>query len=247
LAAKEVEMASGSDPGVFLAQGTGGGAARVGEQPGIGHLLVELLKALRGHIYLTALLNGVRDVLTTELLGNAADGAHVGCPVLADQSVAACGADSEPSTLVGERHGQPVDFQLADVGKSRVGQDVLCPFLPGAEFLFAAGVGQAQHRDRMPVLWHVLDGSRTTPTNALRWGVRRLQFRVILLDSLQLHHQLVVLGIRQDWIVLNVVLIGGFFDAVTHIGDVGRQVFCFRMGRHTAPFSLGLVAGLEPW
>ncbi len=80
--------------------------------------------------------------------------------------------------------------------------------MPGAQLLFVAGVGQAQHGDGMPVLWYVLYRCNTTPADTLRRRVRGLQFRVFLLDALQFEHELIVLGVGQYRVVLDEVLIG---------------------------------------
>ena len=166
-------------------------------------------------------------MLSTQLLGNAADGAHVWRPVLTEAAVTTCGPDGEPTMLVGQRHGQPVDFEFTDVGKCCVRQDVLRPPAPGAQFRFVADVGQAQHGQGMPVLWHVLHGSSTTSADTLGGRVQGFEFRVVFLDALEFKHKLVVLSIGEDRVVLDPVLIGRFFDVVTQIGDVSRHLFSF--------------------
>lgn len=89
-----VQRAGGGDPGVLLAQGAGGGVARVGEGllAGFDEAGVELLELLHREEDLAADLHQGGEVVAVQPLGDVRDGADVGGDVLADAAVAAVAA-----------------------------------------------------------------------------------------------------------------------------------------------------------
>src|SRR3984893_15807347 len=93
LVAEEVEVPRSSDTRVFLAQRTGSRVTRVGKQAIIRHGFVQLLEAFDRHVNFAAHFHFVRDTLAAQSLGDAANGAYIGRPILTDQPVSTRCAD----------------------------------------------------------------------------------------------------------------------------------------------------------
>src|SRR5579883_3185184 len=130
LIAKEVQLAAGGDARILLAQRASGGVARIGEKPAVADLLVQLLEAFDRHIDLAAYLHALGNALAAQLLGNAADRAHVRRPVLANHAIPTRGPDDQAAFLIGQSHRQAIDFKLADIRKRGVGQNIQRALVP---------------------------------------------------------------------------------------------------------------------
>src|SRR5579885_1947184 len=88
LVGEEAERAGRGDTPVFLPQRTGSRVARVSEDALSLHFFIQLFKAFDGHVDFAAHLDFLRNMFSSQFMGNFANGAHVGRPVLADQPVA---------------------------------------------------------------------------------------------------------------------------------------------------------------
>ncbi len=188
----------------------------------IRHVFVQLLEAFDRHVNFAAYLDPVRDLLAAQFLWDAANGAHVGRPVLADQPVSTRRADGELAVFIGQRHCQSVDFKLADICESSVGQDVQGASMPGLQFLFASRIGQAEHGNWMGMLRHILHRSAS---DALSGRIRRLQLWMLKLDALQFDHQPIIFCVGQRRVILDEILVVGLLDLVAQLSNVGRQQF----------------------
>ena len=99
-------------------------------------LLVDPLEAGVGHVDLAAHLHAPGPALALERERDVGDRAEVGGDVLADDAVAAGGADGESAVLVGEAHGRAVDLDLGGVaGGADLGDDAGVPLLPRGQLL----------------------------------------------------------------------------------------------------------------
>ena len=120
---EEAEGAAGGDPRVELAEGAGGGVARVGEgAAGLGLAGVQGLEVGVGHVDLAADLEDGRGAVKGA--GDVGDGAGVGGDVLAGLAVAAGGGGDEAAGLVAEREREAVDLRLGGEGEGGVGGEV---------------------------------------------------------------------------------------------------------------------------
>ncbi len=221
LVGQEGERACGGATGIFLAQRARGGVAGVGEEarrrPGTQRFLleagVERLEVRAQHIDLAANLYQLGQwgaIALAQSLRHVLDGAHVGRDVLADSAVAAGQGLGEPAALVDEVHAEAIDFRLADVGEDGVGQQALGALLPGAQLVGRAHVGEAEHRRDVA---HLGEGGGGLAHHALRWRIGRHERGVRRFERLQLAHQVVVLGVRHDGAVADVIGVGGQLQA----------------------------------
>src|SRR5690242_8088272 len=102
LIAEKVEMAAGSHACVFLAQRTGSGIARIGEESAIADLRVQFLEIFDRHIDFAANLNALGDMLAAQILRNTANCAHIGRPILTNRAIAARSPDDQFALLVSQ-------------------------------------------------------------------------------------------------------------------------------------------------
>jgi hypothetical protein len=112
------QRAGGGDPGVLLPEGARGGVAGIGERrlALLDHGCVDVGERRDREVDLAAHLQQLRDVLPRELPRDVVHRADVGGDVLPGRPVAAGGGPDQPSLLVDQRDGHPVDLQLAQVG-----------------------------------------------------------------------------------------------------------------------------------
>ena len=206
-----------------MAQGSGGGVARVGEGVaalGIG-LVVQAHKAALGHVDLAADLDGALAVgahvgkrRLGQVHGHVLDGAHVERHVLARGAVAARGCAHEGAILVGKRHAQAVDLELAGIGDAAGTKCVLGTLEPCVELVQIHGVVHGIHarhvRDRRKLLAHVA-------AHALGIAVGRHKVGVGRLDLLQLNEHFVEGGIRDFGRVEHVVSVGMVVELVAQL------------------------------
>ncbi len=108
---QETQRARARHRRVFLAQRTGRGVARIGEDAFAGELLVQGREIGLGHIDLAAHLEHVGR-LAVQHLGDVGDGADIGRHILADAAVAARRGLHQPPLLIAQRAGQAVDLGL---------------------------------------------------------------------------------------------------------------------------------------
>ena len=101
-----------------MAQGPGGGVARVGEglATGFPGTLVEPLEARLGHIDLAAYLQHRRPACAAQFERDIAHRAHVGGDVLTGAAVAPGGAPGQYAVLVQQADRQAIQLGLAAVG-----------------------------------------------------------------------------------------------------------------------------------
>src|SRR5262249_22658631 len=115
---EEAQRSARRDIGIELAQGAGGGVARVGEGLLARRLLarVHLLERLALHVDLAAYVERPRDRIwhpAFELVRDVLHGAQVRRDILAGRAVAARRADRERAVLVAQADRQAVDLGLA--------------------------------------------------------------------------------------------------------------------------------------
>jgi hypothetical protein len=223
--------------GVELAQRTGGGVARVGEE----RLARCLLPRVDGgeirvrEINLAAHLQHLGDVPAGQRVGDVLYGQGIGGDVLADLAVAARRRGHEPAGLVAQRQRQAVDLRLGGEGDRLVGRQVEEATHPGDEFLHVLvgeGVAQREHRHRVPDLGELF--RRLGADARARLG-RAGQCWKAGLDRLQLLAQGVVFGIGELGRVLVVV------EVVRPLDRPGQ----FRMARLGGVLAQGFDDGGE--
>ena len=228
---KGSQVATCRDLGILLAQGSGGCVARVGEgiaALGIG-LIVQAHKAALGHVDLAANLDGalavgahVGERRLGQVHGHVLDGAHVERHILARGAVAARRRAHEGSILVGKRHTQAVDLELAGIGDAAGTKCVLGTLEPRVKLIKIHSVIHGIHarhvRDRRKLLAHVA-------AHALGIAVGRHKVRVGSLDFLQLNEHFVESGIRDLGRVEHVVAVSVVVELVAQLGRA-----CGRLG-----------------
>ena len=217
------KVAARRDLRILLAQGSCGGVARVGEGVaalGIG-LIVQTNKAALGHVDLAADLDGTLAVgahvgkrRLGQVHGHVLDGAHVERHILARGAIAARGRAHEGAVLVGKRHTQAVDLELAGIGDAAGTKCVLGALEPCVEFIKIHGVVHGIHschvRDRRKLLAHVA-------AYALGIAVGRHQIGIGRLDLLQLNEHFVEGGVRNLGRVEHVVSVGMVVELVAQL------------------------------
>ena len=134
---KKAELAAGGDAGVELAQGTGGGVARVGEKllPEGGLPFVQIFEFLAEHQYFATHFDELGAGLG-KAQGKAAHGAHGLCDHFAHFAVATGEGLREHAVLVGEFAGKAVELGVGPP----CGHDVRPGFGQGAFGTLAEGL-----------------------------------------------------------------------------------------------------------
>lgn len=225
------QVATRRDLGVFLAQGSCSGVARVGEGVaalGIG-LFIQTYKAAFGHIDLAAYLNGalavgahVGERRLGQVHGHILDGTDVERYVLARGAIATCGRAHKGAVLIGKRHAQTVDLKLAGIGDAAGTERILGALEPCVELVQIHGIVHGIHarhvRYRRKLLAHVA-------AHALGIAVGRHQVRIGRLDLLQLNEHFVKGGVRDLGRIEHVVAIGMVVELVAQLGRA-----CCRLG-----------------
>ncbi len=205
----------GGDLRILLPNGSGGGVARVGEET-VSRLAlapVELLERLVRHVDLSAHLEQRRGI-SQEAEGNGIDRPEVGGHVLSDRPVAPRRPPDEDSVLVGERHREAVDLQLAHVAVGRIAELTGDALLPRPEIV--GGLGVVERAQRSKVLdrgEHLRRRSADTPGRRVGCD----EVRVTFLELHQLGDECVVLGIGDLGIVEDVVAMGVVPDPLAQL------------------------------
>ena len=165
--------------------------------------------------------------------GDGVNGAQVGGNVLADHAVAPGGPLHEYTVFVGQGHGQAVDLQLTDHVEIGVVREVPGAPAPLLQTVEIEGIGQAQHGT---AVLHLGKGCRRSGPGALGRGVRRLELGVFIFQFPQLADQQVVLVVRDDRVVEDVVpvvvevkllleLLGAsFYGGLGHVGPISSAM-----------------------
>ena len=117
----ETQRPAGGDRRVQLAKASGGGVARVREGLCAPHLLPDVQRGevVVGHVDFAANLQPVRRA--GERPGNVVHRPGVPRHVLADLAVSAGRRADQPTVLVEERKGEPIDLRLRRVVQRRIG------------------------------------------------------------------------------------------------------------------------------
>ena len=218
------QVAARRNLGILLAQGSGSGVARVGEGVaalGIG-LVVQAHKAALGHVDLAADLDGALAVGSHvgkrrlgQVHGHVLDGAHVERHILARGAVTARSRAHEGAILVGKRHAQAVDLELAGIGDAAGTECILGALEPRVKLIKIHGVVHGIHtrhvRDRRKLLAHVA-------THALGIAVGRHEVGVGRLDLLQLNEHFVEGGVRDLGRIEHVVAISVVVELMAKLG-----------------------------
>ena len=227
---KGSQVAACRDLGILLTQAAGGGVARVGEGVaalGIG-LVVQAHKAALGHVDLAADLDGTLTVgahvgkrRLGQVHGHVLNGAHVERHVLARGAVAARGCAHEGAILVGKRHTQAIDLELAGIGDAAGAECILGALKPCVELIQIHGVVHGIHarhmRDRRKLLAHVA-------AHALGIAVGRHKVGVGRLDLLQLNEHFVEGGVRDLGRIEHVVAVGMVVELMAQLGRARRRL-----------------------
>ena len=232
----DADRARGGDVRVLLAQQAGGRVARVREQrlAGGAQLLVDAVEVGEPQERLAAHLQPVGRRIRPQLRRHAADGPHVGGHVLADLAVAAGGAAREPSLLVDDGEGDAVDLRLADVA-GLAAEPLDDAIAPGGQLLVVERVVEGEQRRRVP------DGREQRrdrdAAHALGRRIGRQQLGVLLLERVELAHQLVEVGVRDLGRVEHVVAVGvvidlraQLVDAAFRLGELGLRLVVHARG-----------------
>ena len=147
------QLSAGGDGRILLAQGSRGAVARVGEgrlarldQTGVERLEVRHLKEDFA-AYLKDFGQGVI-LVGGQTKRDVVNGASVQCDVLTGAAVAASRRPGQPTVAVDQRQCDAVDFEFTQV--VRVVTDLgVNPGSPGAEFLCAESIVEAEHPFQM--------------------------------------------------------------------------------------------------
>ena len=183
---------AGRDPRVLLAQRPRGRVAGVGERraAGLDEPGVQVGERRDREVHLTAHLDQVGHgaIICGEHGRHAAQGADVHGHVLAGAAVAAGRGAHQPAALVDQVDGEPVDLGLAqpmDVGAVGIAHH---PLGPGPQLVGAEHVVEAEHPLEMVDRGEL---GRERAADDLAGAVRGAQPRVLVLERLELAHQLI--------------------------------------------------------
>ena len=153
--------------------------------------------------------------------GHVLDGAHVERHVLARGAVAARGCAHEGAILVGKRHAQAVDLELAGIGDAAGTECILGALEPRVKLIKIHGVVHGIHarhvRDRCKLLAHIA-------AHALGIAVGRHQIRIGRLNLLQLNEHFVESGIRDLGRIEHVVAVGMVVELMAQLGRARRRL-----------------------
>ncbi len=207
-----------------MADGAGGGVARVGEngQALLLALLVHFLEGGDGHQHFAADFEiggnpGFLQLVQRNRKRNRTHRAHVQGDVFADGAVAAGDAADQLAILVvqGQRHA--VELQFADVVDVVAAAEFMHAALPVAQFVLAVGVVEREHGRGVR---RFDEAFARLAADALGGRVGRDQFRMFGFELLQLNHELVEFGVGDFGIVENVVAVFVMADLVPQCFDL---------------------------
>ena len=240
----EVQRPGGGDGGVLLPERAGGGVAGVRERrlAGLDQRRVEVGEFLGGEEDLPADLDQPGQVVARQPVWDAGDRQHVAGDVFAHPAVATGGCGDEASVAVGEVDREPVDLELAQPADRLAVDAPLGPAHPLAQLVGREDVVEAVHLLRVLHRREVGDVRHADP---LGGGVGRAQARELLLELLQVAHELVVLGVGDGRRVAPVV---GLLRLVDAGGQIGPPVTFVEAGLGRRPTGLlaqfGVLGGL---
>ena len=135
---------------IELAQGTGGGIARIGKGllPGGRLRLVQGEEGGARHIDLAAHVHGLGHVGASQAAGDVGNGFHIAGDILAHQAIAPGGGLNQAAALIAQGNGQAIDLGLGHKGHGRVvrkRKKAANALLELPRVTIGKGVFQAQH------------------------------------------------------------------------------------------------------
>ncbi len=206
---EKAEGTRGGNGRIFLAQGTRGRIARIGEDGIAGGLLplVKRQERLLGHVDFAAHLANVRDVAAFQFFRHVLQRTDIGGDVFAHRTVAARRGGNEFAGFVTQRHRQPVDFRLGAEGDlAIVAQFQKTPDAADEidDVLFRKGIVERQHRHRVPDLG---EAAGRSCTDFLRGRFTGNELGKPGLDGVDALAQRVIGGVRDGWRVLLIIVL----------------------------------------
>ena len=225
------EVAPRRDLGILLTKTAGGGVARIGERIAafrIG-LFVQAHEAALGHVDLTAHLDGHACIGSHvgksgggKAHGHVTDSAHVERDVLACGAIAARGGAHKGAVLIGDRHAEAVDLELAGIGNLSRTERRLRALEPFIQLLEVHSVIHGVHARHVRHRLELLD-IHEAATHALRVGLRRDELGIARLDVLQLDEELVEGGVRDLGCIEDVIAVSMVLKQVVELGGAFRS------------------------
>jgi hypothetical protein len=191
------------DARVELAQGAGGGVARIDEgllalRP---CLIVEAPEAFMTDEHLAAHLQPARRI-ALQAQGHGGDGAHIDADVLARGAVAAGGAAHQRAILVEQAYRQAIELRLRRVLHLLDLQPLAHAAVKVGQLLVAEGIVQGQHGQFM---LHGAEGLEGFGTDPLGGGIGGDGVGMARLQLLQFAQQAVIFGIADLGTVEDVI------------------------------------------
>ena len=226
-----VERPRRGDGGFLLSHRSRRGIARVGEdrRPRFLERGVHLGEGVAAHEDFAPHLERLdAGEGTAERGGDRPDGPQILRDVLADPPVPARGAAGQAAARVEQRHPEPVDLRLADVGKRRLRQGPGDARLELAQVVGAERIVEREHGG--PVL-NGCEGEGALPAHGLGGAVGRDEGGMGVLERPQLAEQRVVLGVRGLGTIDDVVEVVVAPDLLAQLIDSCGGVGLGRHGR----------------
>ena len=187
-------------------------------------VLVEFLEAGSRHVDLATHFKQRRPALAAQSQRDGPNGPQIGGDILASGAVATRGTLHQPTVLIAQADRQAVELGLGTERWFVLAQRVADAAHEVAYLLVAEGIGQRQHRDRMP---HLGEATVGLLANAMRGGVGIIELWMRRLQRFQFAHQSIVFGVRNRRIVEHVVAVIGVTDLRAQLGNA-----LARIGRH---------------
>jgi hypothetical protein len=221
----EAEAPPGDDLRIELLERSRRRVSSVGERrlAGLFASAVDTLELLVGHVELATDLQylGRRMPVAAQAQGDGADGSHLRRDVVTLLAVAAGQRQRQAPGLVSEAHRDPVDLGIANVvqlfGLHALGLQTLDhPVVPRLQVVDAVGVVDRHHANPVPEGREALEGLAADP---LGWAVGVVQIGVRPLQPDQLGQERVVLRVRHDRLVFDVVRVIGALEQLAQLPD----------------------------
>ena len=226
---------------VLKLQGAGGCVAGIGEK-GIALQLAFVVQGIKGrerHVNLSA---DFKIFQPREPAGrgqglqegrNAGDGFHIARHHIAYRSISPGQGPYQAALLVGQADGCSIKFQFAGIGERTVSgfADAL---VKRGQFVGVVCVSQRKHRVAVPGLFKFPQSRfiHQVTSDGLGRGIRGDPFRVFLFQALQLHHEQIILKIRDFRHIQNIVVSVVPEDLATEFFDsLLSSIFCHRHNR----------------
>ena len=192
----------------------------------------------RGIDHLAAHFEDARDLAVLRMLQSqrhALDRADILRDVFAVDAVAARRSDRQPPVVVNQLDAETVELDLGDVLDVGVGfQQPLDALVELAHLLGVHRVAERHHRPPMHDDAEFFAGRRT---HTLRGRIGRGELGMLALDRFEPAHQLVVFGVGNFGIVVDVVAIVGAVDLVAQLFSLRRGLL--RVLAHRGQFVFG--------